>query len=174
MDKRVKNSIANIKRAMIKCLKSVSLDKITVSQICKEAKINRSTFYAHFTDPISLYKQIEEDLTSFVLRDVDSLNKKRTTYEELIHSAVNYYGKHSDYIMVLLNTNSESFKNVCMEYVDRTRVINIEDENLKRYYEDFFVSGLFSVVKRWIENGKKESPDEISNLILDWIGRDGK
>ena len=51
-----------IKEAFIKLMEKTKLNKITVKQICENADINRSTFYAHYSDQYKLFDEIEEDI----------------------------------------------------------------------------------------------------------------
>ena len=39
------------------------MDKITVTELCEEAGINRATFYRHYSVPVDVLIDIEEDLT---------------------------------------------------------------------------------------------------------------
>lgn len=43
-DKRTRHTKERIRSAMLTCLETTTLDRITVMQICKVADINRSTF----------------------------------------------------------------------------------------------------------------------------------
>ena len=49
-NKRKKESIRRIEKVFIDLLQTKKLNEIRVSDICKEAKINRTTFYANYTD----------------------------------------------------------------------------------------------------------------------------
>lgn len=172
IDRRIKRSKERLSNAMVESLQSCPLERITVKMLCDKADVNRSTFYAHYLSPLDLYKEIEQEMTSFIVKGIDEINARRTTYEDLIKKAVKYYDEHSDRMMVLLKTNSTSFKNECMKYIEKTKTLNVEKPVLKLYYEDYFVSGIFAIVSRWIEGGKVESRAVISELLLDLLGRD--
>ena len=49
-NKRKKESIKRIEKVFIELIQTKELDKISVSDICKRAKLNRTTFYANYTD----------------------------------------------------------------------------------------------------------------------------
>lgn len=46
--------------AMIRLLQKKSFDAITVTEICRTAGIQRSTFYAHYSDPYELLQDISD------------------------------------------------------------------------------------------------------------------
>ncbi len=59
-----------MKEAFMEVRKEKSTEKRTIKELCKEAKINKSTFYLHFDDIYSLSDAMEKD---FVERIVDSV-----------------------------------------------------------------------------------------------------
>ena len=46
---------------LLKLMKHKNFDKIKISDICEEALINRSTFYAHYQDKYELLDDLVED-----------------------------------------------------------------------------------------------------------------
>ncbi|WP_405345066.1 TetR/AcrR family transcriptional regulator [Ruminococcus sp.] len=67
-DKRTRHTKERIRNAMLTCLETTTLDRITVMQICKVADINRSTFYAHYANPQELYQYLEKCMTDGMKR----------------------------------------------------------------------------------------------------------
>lgn len=61
-----------IKAAAIELLAIKSWNKITVTDIVNKADINRGTFYAHYSNPIAVYKAIEEDIINTILEAIKS------------------------------------------------------------------------------------------------------
>ena len=49
-DPRTIQTKALIKQTLLAMLKKTAFDKITVSELCKIAGINRGTFYLHYCD----------------------------------------------------------------------------------------------------------------------------
>ncbi len=43
-----------LKEGLLRCLETKDLEEITISELCKEAGINRATFYKHFNTPLYL------------------------------------------------------------------------------------------------------------------------
>lgn len=60
-NKRAQNSKQRLKRALCNLLKEVGHEKITIKSLCKEAGVNRTTFYAHFDDIEDLLYEICEE-----------------------------------------------------------------------------------------------------------------
>ncbi|MEE1049483.1 MAG: TetR/AcrR family transcriptional regulator, partial [Clostridia bacterium] len=49
-NKRRRESIDKIEKAFLNMLLTKELNEISVTQICKETNLNRSTFYANYID----------------------------------------------------------------------------------------------------------------------------
>ena len=60
-NKRSQNTDEAIIRAAFEAmlLGGKQISKITVREICEKAGINRSTFYAHYTDVYDLFERVE-------------------------------------------------------------------------------------------------------------------
>lgn len=56
-----------IKEAAVELLSIKKWDKITVTDIVAKADINRGTFYAHYSNPVAVFKAIEADIVQKIL-----------------------------------------------------------------------------------------------------------
>ena len=61
MDRRTKYTKKTIKDTLINLLSEKDINKITVSEICKIADVNRATFYRYYLDVYDLLNHIEQD-----------------------------------------------------------------------------------------------------------------
>ena len=50
MDRRIKKTHILLKKTLTELIEEKELRKITVSEFCERANINRGTFYLHFLD----------------------------------------------------------------------------------------------------------------------------
>lgn len=56
----MKQARKNIQKAVIELLKDHKVDQLKVTQICKLAQINRSTFYANYEDISDIISQLRD------------------------------------------------------------------------------------------------------------------
>ncbi|HCT92813.1 MAG TPA: TetR/AcrR family transcriptional regulator [Lachnospiraceae bacterium] len=94
-DRRTRYTRRAIKDILLDELKTKPYSKITVTEICKKAEINRGTFYLHYYDIDDVLNDILEDFlsdTSSVLDHVLCPRKPNCTYPfcEKIRSASHY------------------------------------------------------------------------------------
>lgn len=53
-----------LKEALLKLMETKSIQKISVSELCKEAGINRVTFYNHYSAPSDILTEMGDELIS--------------------------------------------------------------------------------------------------------------
>lgn len=62
VDLRVLRTRASIERALLVLLRTTTLDKITVGELCEVAYVNKGTFYRHFQDKYDLAASTAREL----------------------------------------------------------------------------------------------------------------
>ena len=72
-NRRVKMTKKLLNDSFLKFLAKKPLSRITIKEICDDADINRSTYYAHFTDPYDQLKKLEVDIMTDMTIYVDSI-----------------------------------------------------------------------------------------------------
>ena len=60
-DRRVKYTKTMLKNALVQRMHKQHISSISVKSLCETADINRSTFYAHYTDSYNLLHQIGQE-----------------------------------------------------------------------------------------------------------------
>jgi AcrR family transcriptional regulator len=165
-DKRIKRTKALIKDAFLQCLSAMSLDRVTVKAICHMADINRSTFYAHYSDPLDLHARMESETMEDMARLVAELAHKRLDLPTMLGLLMDYIDRNDKAVYALIRTNSASFK--------KAQIRLIKEHGLHTpaqaaascdYAEEYIVSGVLSVIAKWLEGGKKEPVEYMARLL---------
>ncbi len=161
-NKRRRESIARIEKTFIELLQTEELSEISVSDICKRCGLNRSTFYANFVDIYDLSDHIKHDLE----KEVFSLYEKELT--EKFNS--------NDYLRLFrhMKDNQLFYKTYFKLGYDEQHPVKLydihqaaKDFNNKHidYHIAFFRSGFNAIVKMWLANGCRETPEEMDEII---------
>lgn len=79
-DARVRYTRMIIEQSFLELLREKPVNKITVTELCEKAQLNRATFYKHYLDIPDLMEKIEEDLFAKIRASFD---KKRNQAEVL-------------------------------------------------------------------------------------------
>ena len=74
-DRRVQYTKMFLREALIELMKEKPIGKVTPTELCRRADINRNTFYSHYSCAEDLLRSIEDELEQRVLqsfRNIDS------------------------------------------------------------------------------------------------------
>lgn len=169
-NKRKKASIAKIEKAFIDLLQSKELNQISVSDICKNAGLNRTTFYANYSDIYSLADSIRDKLEN--------------NLSEMYHEEITQSFNSNDYLKLFrhIKENQIFYKTYFRLGYDNNYKIVTYDTALAQqhfqnrfieYHAEFFKSGVTKIIKIWLQNGCRESPEEMFEIIKsEYQGRD--
>lgn len=136
-NKRHQETIDNINKAFITLLQDKQLSEITVSDICKAANINRSTFYEKYEDISALANVIARDLENRIAEQPHIKGEFAWLFE--------YAKANADmfnlYFKLGISKSGGEYKTI------------------------FFKNGVYSVLKMWLEGGCVESVEQMNQII---------
>lgn len=169
-NKRKRESIEKIENVFLHLLQTKELNEIHVSDICKRAELNRTTFYANYTDIYDLADSIRDKLEAS-LSDIYQ-NEIMTDYNS------NDYLKLFHHIQANQIFYQTYFK---LGYDEQYKIVTYDTELAKKHFQNrfidyhiaFFKSGLTKIIKIWLQNGCQETPEEMFEIIQsEYHGRD--
>ncbi len=159
-----------IKEAFLELLSEKELQKITVTDICKRADVNRGTFYNYYTDTIDLFHQIEAQLIEKILPliKIDSDEELASWLSRLI--TILKEAQPLSSILTRNYQNSHLIKAIFQEVHEvaiesfATRY-HEDDPRLLEYYFTYFVRGVLGTVEEWLINDDGTSADDLSRVL---------
>ena len=161
-NKKRKESQEKIEKVFIELIQSKEIEDICVTDICKQAKLNRSTFYANYLDIYDLANKMKDKLFS----EVNNIFADERTNKYNSNDFLKLF-KH-------IKDNQLFYKTYFKLNFDNNLGITEFDTNLAdKYYNnefidfhiEFFKAGLNAVIKKWLNNGCQETPEEIRAII---------
>lgn len=158
-DQRVMMTKLMLKDALILLLNKKSLTDISITQLCKEANINRNTFYNHFDNITDLYNEIEAQL----INDIVLTLKKRYSSKERLYEICKIIKKH--FVFVKLTFSQENKIQTINRLLLKTRSIFSYDYSKNTNIYLFVESGTTAIIKNWVLNDCDESPEKMSLLL---------
>lgn len=161
-NRRKKKSIETIEKVFIDLLQTRQLSEISVSDICKLAGLNRTTFYANYTDIFALADSIRDKLEG--------------SLAELCREEIAEGFNSHDYLKLFRHIKDNQifyrtyFK---LGYDDNYKIVSYDTELAKQHFQnrfinyhmEFFKSGLTKIIKMWLNGGCRESPEEMFEII---------
>lgn len=161
-NRRRRESIERIKKVFIELLQTKELHEITVSDICKRCELNRSTFYANYADIYELADKVGEDLE----REVDLLYETETTQSFNSNDYLKLFRHIKENQLVYCTYFKLGYDNQFkLKYYDIHQAKQHFDNQHIEYHIEFFRSGLNAIVKKWLADGCKETPEEMNEII---------
>lgn len=160
-NKRKRDSMEKMESVFMELLQEKELNKITVSDICKGANLNRSTFYANYIDIYDLADKVAKSLEAEVTRLYE--------YERKNHLREHNFLKLFRHI----NDNQQLYKTYFKLDNINCNIVGIDTESAEKYFDvkymdyniEFFKSGFNAIVKKWLYDGCKESPEEMNEIL---------
>jgi len=167
-NKRAQMSVQKIKKATAKLIKNIKEKKITIKDICKEAGINRTTFYAHFDSTESVvYEICEEYIIGCYRIFLDTNTPYRTRIKktvELIHNDLDFFAYVFENVHNLELKILEMVENY---YTDNDFVSGADAAKLSLA---FIISGFVGVGKIYFNSKKYHmNPGEFADILYNAI-----
>ncbi len=160
-NKRRRDSQEKIERAFIELLQARDLKEITVSDIIKMSELNRSTFYANYLDIYDLADKTREKLEndfSNLFANYDYFNERTGALKMFKHIKENKIF-YNTYFKLCYDD-----KHLISIY-DKKRAEKEHIEDNIKYHIEFFRNGLNAIIKLWLKDGCKESPEEMAEVL---------
>lgn len=157
--RRVKMTKRLLNESFLKYLAEKPLPRITIKEICDDADLNRSTYYAHFTDPYDQLKKLEADIIVDMTIYVDSIVTEglhdAVKQQQIIKNILEYIQSKKYVFQVLLGKSGDTDfqRNILAFFGERI----FQKEHLsntaavkKAYQYIYAATGSFGLIYYWI------------------------
>lgn len=169
-DKRIQKTEQQLKKALSSLAKEKSIKEISVSELSKEAKISRATFYLHYRDPHDMIEQWSNDLLNQLLGIIESSEKMET--KKLFQSVFVCIKDNREIATLILHAaNPLNFlkqidilvRNLTKETF--VKKFHLTDTVQSDYLLTFVIGGSAGIIMEWIQNDMKESTTKMGDLL---------
>lgn len=170
LDRRKNYTRIVLKESFMKRLQEKPLQKITITEVCETADINRSTFYTHYKDLYDLLYQIEDDVIEDLSQTLSAYNyTENEEAVEMTEKLLEYLAENHESCQILFSEHGDpTFQKKVMMLVHNLlldSLINSKNAPYTEYLSLYIVNGVIHVVQSWLKNGVKESPKEMAQFI---------
>lgn len=196
------NTAIKMDMALISLLEKKEFAYITVSEICKAAGVNRSTFYLHYETMGDLLKEttqyiLEDFQSQFPHKDLSAqlqqgeLTELNFMTETYLRPYLAYFRENRRVFFAALHNlgtlgMDQVFQNLYRQVFDPILDRFEYPEQHRPYVMRFYLTGITAVVNLWLENGCRESEETViailhecifgrdPQLLAEFSGKDGK
>ena len=177
------NTAKKMDIALISLLKNKPFEYITISEICENAGVNRSTFYLHYETIGDLLDEtvryLLDDFLSYFSSNTSSvrLNITECSLDELNYISDKYLIPYLTYIkdnkeifltallhsreLGLEDINSRMFENIFCPILNRFHY----PANDMNYIMMYYLNGLNAIIIEWLKDDCNKSMKEIIEII---------
>ena len=162
-----------ITKAFLILMSKKSLEEAEVSELCRIAKINRTTFYNHYSSLYELLEYLMDDFFTNIKDYLYSTPYKKENTASKIASVLKYLKENKDFANILLSSNL--YEKVAQKLVSFDFIYNIFRNSSNKminsfiigedYYFDFIVAGCLAVIKKWLNEGCIVDENVLARLI---------
>lgn len=119
---------------LIKLMKQKNFEKIKISDICENALINRSTFYAHYEDKYDLLMDLFENQKVTLLKELEDNNNSKIFSKDytmnLLSIVINHLEENKEvYSSILANNRNGILLDFLIETIERDVKEKIKSNN---------------------------------------------
>ena len=171
-NQRTRLSKLLLKNALMDLLREKgSVEKISVRELCDKAELNRSTFYAHYTEPKDLLYEIETELLNETEEHLKKIGKENDAgAHKYILSFLQYIKRNDKQFRTLLVDSADPvFRSSFMQQSIIQFVENLRIElpkNMEQYIFSYILNGSTGIIIQWIRSDYAANENEIANLLF--------
>lgn len=170
--------------ALITLMEQKDFEKIKISDICDQALINRSTFYAHYEDKYDLLLAMINDLKNNLERELKENKEEdisKNYFMEFLKILINHVDeKRETYNSILKNDKNGIVMDFLIDVSYRDLTSRLKNNNIISIIPidvitKFYIGGIVNIGIDWVKNKNKYTKEELllyfDKLIPDkvWI-----
>lgn len=157
-----------ISKALIHLLQRYPIEQITISKLVDEAQVSRGAFYNHYSrleDVLKeTYQNAHQDAFEDKLEDIQYLLS-----HDYIRDMISFFNNNSELLLAVYKWDLLDFipKEKTEKVIQHTQ--QFQDPVIQKhpfYFMCYSHIRYFTICIAWLLNGKKESPQELFEIIL--------
>ncbi len=180
LDRKTRYTRMVLQNSLIELMKDKPISKITIKELCTNADINRTTFYAHYTDQFALLRQIEDDALSWAKEAITALLSKTDRHEtmKVLEQICQYFAENSSHLQILMSEQGDVHfqKQLFTLIYEECGIHPLEDcsEDIAKRELNFIfvVTGSIGLIQHWLKSGLIQPANEIAEVIYNmaiWV-----
>lgn len=177
-DAKYQNTSAKMIAAMTSLLRQKHFQEITVTDVCREAGVQRSTFYAHYANTAELLQEAVET----AIRDFNSYWKESSLEEmtfpylteQNLRTMLTYVEANREITRVFFQGEFPTLKRMIIDWIRDNMTlphIIVGDRVRAEYITRYYLASVKAVIAAWLERDCAESIDEICEILLVCVNR---
>ena len=152
--------LEHVTASVLKLLQEKDLSDISISEICDDAAIGRTSFYRNYESKEDVIKKYIRDLLKGWEKEFES--EKTDSNAKLYGSFFHCLKAHADFFALLKN---RGLLDQILEVYMELNGAKPEDENMWAYTKAFIAYGTYGWIEEWISRGMRESAEVMAEML---------
>ncbi len=174
-DRRVAMTKRMLKDALTEMLRDTDIYHISIRELCQRADVNRTTFYKYYGSQFDLLADMEKDLLDFLS---DAITAYAENPVRIIETACEYMESHLEFGRLIINNNVDPlfpqklFSLAAVRDAALEKYVGQQDETALEYLFNYLTYGAYRVICVWLNKEERESPRQLSRMLIRLIQMD--
>lgn len=181
-DLRIIKTKESLRNALLKLLEEKPLEQISISELCREAKINRGTFYLHYDNVDALFEEYFRDIThdldvSYMepYRFANELNLARLNPKTI--RIFNHIDKYKAFYRIIFSRNVPMqyyhmlFETMKALFLRNSSIEEVESNKIhQQLYAGYYANAIIGMMMQWYMEDFQLSVEEMNTQLVRIIG----
>lgn len=148
-----------------------SVTKISVRELCERADLNRSTFYAHYSEPKELLEEVEAELLDATREHLQKIGAENDTGAHRYLLSFLIYIKENDkpFRTLLIDADDPEFRSKFMQqsiiqFVENLNISFPKDQ--EQYIYSYILNGSTGVIIQWMRSDYSIDENALVDLLF--------
>lgn len=148
---------AYIITALLQLMQKKAFDRISITELCRKAGVSRMSFYRYFESKEDVLKKWCAGITDWFVAE-SGINYRNDSMELYFNTLFTQVLKYREMSFIL---QKNGLLWIVKDDIDRVFFETYRDV-YDEYKMHFITGGIFNVYTLWIENGLRETPEELA------------
>ena len=171
-NQRTRLSKILLKNALMDLLsEKSSVTKISVRELCERADLNRSTFYAHYSEPKELLEEVEAELLDATREHLQKIGAENDIGAHRYLLSFLMYIKENDkpFRTLLIDAGDPEFRSKFMQqsiiqFVENLNISFQKDQ--EQYIYSYILNGSTGVIIQWMRSDYSIDENALVDLLF--------
>lgn len=164
-----------LQQALTKLLQTKPIQEITVTQLCQESGINRTTFYLHYQDAYDMLDSMQTEFYDELMVHLENVAFDMNGDMEIplfLVEILKYLREHADICRIVVRTNGDD--SFIMKLMDTARAKSVVEyaqlyqsakpEAIEMFFT-YVSHGCLGVLKAWLATNMAQPPEELAVVL---------
>lgn len=176
-NQRFQETDERIRAAFLESLQKKKISGITVAEICRAVGINRSSFYLHYLDVYDILEKMTVEVGAEIAGEIMEMRLAPGDFAAGVYlpPVFRHMERHRDFYLLYFREmgtkDLETHFTALLDAVARPfmKAAGVESERRIAYHFALYQAGLLAVVRKWLEWGCVETPEEMAQTVTSSI-----